>query len=79
MSMLEKKLDSLIAAQDHIRPEEVTLEHIRKTRDKNQDIKYDFSTRYGGYNRRGRRVLTIAQSNSLVRSAYQFLSRFGRS
>jgi hypothetical protein len=32
MSTLEKKLDALIAQQDHIQPEDVTLEHIREQR-----------------------------------------------
>jgi hypothetical protein len=77
MSALEKKLDSLIAEQDHIRPEEVTLEYIRHKRDENPNTGYDFSTRYGGYNRRGKRVLTSSQSWELVRAAYRFLERFG--
>lgn len=76
MSTLEKKLDTLIAQQDNIRPEDVSLEHIRKQRDKNVNVKYDFSTRYGGYNRRGGRVLTPSQSSAMVDAAYRFLRRF---
>jgi hypothetical protein len=78
MSALEKKLDALIAQQDHIKPEDVTLEHIRNERDKNVDVKYEFSTRYGGYNRRGGRVLTPSESSNLVQAAYRFLGRFTR-
>jgi hypothetical protein len=78
MSSLEKKLDSLIAEQDHIRPEDVTLDYIRKKRDENEDVKYDFSTRYGGFNRRNGRVFTPRQAKDLIRNAYVFLDRFKR-
>lgn len=81
MSTLEKKLDALIAQHDHIQPEDVTLEHIRDQRKNDKsyaNAKYDFSTRYGGYVRASRRVLTAAQTNDIVRSAYQFLARFSR-
>lgn len=78
MSSLEKKLDALIAEADQIRPEDVTLEHIRRTRDQDKNVKYDFSTQYGGFNRRSGRVLTPQQSTDLVASAYRFLGRFSR-
>jgi hypothetical protein len=79
MSTLEKKLDALIAQQDHIQPEDVTLEHIREQRDKSPaEIKYDFSTRYGGYVRASTRLLTPAQTREVVRAAYQFLAGFAR-
>jgi len=78
MSTLEKKLDALIAQQDNIKPDAVTLEYIRNQRDKNGDVSYDFSTRYGGYHRKGGRVLTPAQSSALVSAAYRFLGRFTR-
>ena len=82
MSTLEKKLDALIAQQDHIQPEDVTLEHIREQRDKNPsyaaNVRYDFSTRYGGYVRASARLLTPSQTRDVVRAAYQFLSGFGR-
>jgi hypothetical protein len=76
MSTLEKKLDSLIAQQDHVQPEDVTLEHIRKWRDQNVNAVYDFSTRYGGYNRGAGRTLSPAQEAEIVRAAYRFLSQF---
>ena len=81
MSTLEKKLVALIAQHDHIQPEDVTLEHIRDQRktDKSYDnANYDFSTRYGGYVRASRRVLTAAQTREIVRAAYQFLARFAQ-
>jgi len=78
MSVLEKKLDSLIAQEDNVRPEDVTLEYIRRMRDCNPNITYDFTTRYGGYNRRGKRVLTPAQSANIIVAGYRYLSRFGR-
>jgi hypothetical protein len=80
MSTLEKKLDVLIAQQDHIQPEDVTLEHIREQRDKNPQYahaKYDFSTRYGGYVRPGARLLNPAQTRDVVLAAYKFLAGFG--
>lgn len=78
MSALEKKLDALIAREDHIRPEDVNLEHIRQCRDKNDSVTYDFSTKYGGFDRRSAKVLTPAQSTNMIASAYRFLAKFGR-
>jgi hypothetical protein len=78
MSALEKKLDVLIAEQDHIRPQDVTLEHIQKVRDSNTNVNCDFSTHYGGYNKSGKRVLTAAQASEMIRAAYRFLGRFAR-
>jgi hypothetical protein len=79
MSTLEKKLDALIAQQDHVQPEDVTLEHIREQRDKSQsyaDAKPDFSTRYGGYVLTSGRLLSRAETTEMVRSAYRFLATF---
>jgi hypothetical protein len=76
MSALEKKLDDLIAQQDRVRPEDVTLEYIRKKRDQAPNIDFEFSTNYGGYHRKGARVFTQRQALEMVRSAYQFLHRF---
>jgi hypothetical protein len=78
MPTLEDKLDALIASQDHIRPDEVDLEHIRHVRDQNKEITYDFSTRYGGFNRRNGRVLTPSQARGIINAAYRFLSRYAR-
>jgi hypothetical protein len=78
MSALEKKLDLLIAEQDNIRPQDVTLEHIRNVRDSDANVKCDFSTHYGGYNRSGKRVLTASQASEMIRAAYRFLGRFAR-
>ncbi len=81
MSTLEKKLDALIAQQDHIQPEDVTLEHIREQRDKSLEYanaKYDFSTRYGGYVRASARLLTPSQTREVVLAAYKFLGGFAR-
>jgi hypothetical protein len=78
MPTLEEKLDALIASQDHVRPDEVTLEHIRQVRDQNGKITYDFSTRYGGFNRRHGKVLTPSQALGIINSAYRFLRRYGR-
>jgi len=78
MSALEKKLDVLIAEQDNIRPQDVTLEHIQKMRDNDTNVSCDFSTHYGGYNKSGKRVLSAAQASEMIRSAYRFLGRFAR-
>lgn len=78
MSDLEKKLDALIAEEDHIRPEEVTLEYVRQSRAKNENISYDCSTLYGGFNRRNTKVLTAQQSKDVVKAAYRFLGMFSR-
>lgn len=78
MPTLEEKLDALIASQDNVRPDEVTLEHIRQVRDQNKKVTYDFSTRYGGFNRRSGKVLTPSQAQGIINAAYRFLSRFGR-
>ncbi len=78
MSTLEKKLDDLIAKADHVRPEDVTLEYIRRVRDKNDNVPYDFSTQYGGFHRRNGRGLTAHESKEIVTAAYRFLGRFSR-
>jgi hypothetical protein len=78
MSGLEEKLDALIAKQDHVRPQDVTLEHIRQNRKEHPAEKYDFSTHYGGYNKRGGKVWTAAQTREAISSAYKFLSTFSR-
>ena len=78
MSTLEKKLDELIAHEDSVRPEDVTLEHIRQKRDQSPDTALDFSTRYGGYIRGSGKVLTVTQAREIVRAAYGFLARFVR-
>ncbi|HTS78572.1 MAG TPA: hypothetical protein VMG40_20345 [Bryobacteraceae bacterium] len=79
MPTLEEKLDVLIAKQDHIKPNEVTLDHIRHLRDENKQENFDFSTRYGGYNRRGGRVLTAVQSRAWINAAYRLLGQYRRS
>ena len=80
MSILEEKLDQLIAKQDDIRPEDVTLEHIRNQRDNeiypNGD--FDFSTKYGGYNRSASHWLTRNQAIDTIRRAYTFLATFAK-
>jgi len=78
MSALEEKLDELIAKQDHIRPQDVTLEYIRRNRKENPTEKYDFSTHYGGYNKRGGVVLTAAQTRDAISKAYRFLGEFAK-
>jgi low affinity Fe/Cu permease len=78
MSALEEKLDALIAKQDHVRPQDVTLEHIRRNRDEKPTDTYDFSTHYGGYNKRGGRVLTVAQTREAISTAYKFLGTFSK-
>jgi len=78
MPTLEDKLDTLIARQDHVRRDEVTLEHIRHVRDQNGKVTYDFSTRYGGFNRRSGKVLTPSQARGIINAAYRFLGRYRR-
>ena len=81
MSTLEKKLDALIAQQDHVQPEDVTLEHIREQRDKSEsyaNAKLDLSTRYGGYVRTSGRLLSPAETIAMVRAAYRFLASFAK-
>ena len=79
---LEEKLDVLIAKQDpNVGPDDVTLEYIRCQRDKEDfynKIEFDFSTRYGGYVRTNRSVLTPSKANEIVRMAYGFLAGLGR-
>jgi hypothetical protein len=76
MSDLEKKLDALIAEADHVRPEDVTLEYVRQTRNRNTNVTYDCSTMYGGFNRRNGRVLSPSQSAEIISAAYRFLKGF---
>jgi hypothetical protein len=76
MSDLEKKLNALIAEADHVKPEDVTLDYIRQSRDRNSSVTYDCSTMYGGFNHRNGRVLSPSQSEEIITSAYRFLKRF---
>ena len=57
---LDTLLRELIAAQDDVRPEEVTLDYIREQREKRfyPSVRYDTDSRYGGYNSRRLRSLT---------------------
>ena len=78
---LEQKLDALIARQDHVNPKDVTLEYIRHQRDQKgfyNNVKFDFSTRYGGYVRTNRTVLTPSMVSEVIGMAYGFLASLGR-
>lgn len=80
MSTFEKKLDDLIAKQDHVSPNEVTLEYIRSRRESDiyPKANFNFNTKYGGYNRTRLRVLTPARIKASIESAYKFLARFNK-
>ena len=77
MSNLEKKLNTLIAEQDHISPNEVNLEYIHGQRLRTYPTaKYDFSTYYGGYNVHDLKTITPEEAAIAADLAYGFLSNF---
>jgi hypothetical protein len=57
---LETLLQELIAAQDDVRPEDVTLDYIRSQREKRfyPTVRYETDSRYGGYDSRRLRSLS---------------------
>ena len=57
---LETLFRQLIAAQDDIRPEDVTLDYIRSQRERRfyPNTRYDTDSRYGGYDSRRLRFLS---------------------
>ena len=57
---LETLFRQLIAAQDGVRPEDVTLDYIRSQREKRfyPSTRYDTDSRYGGYDSRRLRSLS---------------------
>lgn len=79
MPTLESELDELIARQENVRPDQVTLELIRKKREAevNLNSRVDFSTNYGGHIAVGR-FYGLAEAKAAVERAYKFLTRFSK-
>jgi hypothetical protein len=79
MSTLEKELDELIARQENVRPDQVTLELIRDRRETEvyPNARLDFSTNYGGHIPTGR-FYGLAEAKATVEKAYKFLARFSK-
>ena len=80
MSPLEKKLNSLIAKQLGVRPEEVTIEFVRNVRRKRiyPKIKVDFNTRIGGLVS-NKRQLTGEEAERAIKVGEEFLHQFASS
>jgi hypothetical protein len=79
VSTLEKELDELIARQEKVRPDEVTLKLIRAKREAEvyPNARIDFSSNYGGHIATGR-FYGVAEAKACVRKAYEFLARFAK-
>jgi hypothetical protein len=76
MSVLEKTLDELIAKVAGVSPDQVTLDFIRRKREENPEPRYDFNTRYGGYNAAGSRVVSPRELKRTEEKARAFLAQF---
>jgi hypothetical protein len=79
VSTLEKELDELIARQEKVRPDQVTLELIRDKREAEvyPNARLDFATNYGGHILTGR-FYGVAEAKTAVERAYKFLARFSK-
>ena len=76
-SILDKVISEMIARDLGIKPEEVTPEFIHKWREEKLYPKapVNLTTRYGGYNGGGRRVLSGAEVSSNQAKAEAFMRR----
>jgi len=79
MLTLEKELDELIAQQEKVRPDQVTLELIRERREVEVYPKapIDFANNMGGCNPTGR-FYSLAEAKATIEKAYRFLMQFGK-
>jgi hypothetical protein len=77
-SILEEKLTELIAQALGVSPDDITPEFIHKWREEHiyPNARYDFSSRYGGYNSARRIVLSRAEIESHRKQAEAFLAQF---
>jgi hypothetical protein len=77
-SLLERVITEKIARDQHIRPEEVTPEYIHEWRKKNlyPYARVTLTTKYGGYQGTGRRVLTGEEVLTQREQAEEFLRQF---
>jgi hypothetical protein len=64
---LEELLQELIAVQDGIRPEDVTVDYIQHQREKRfyPSTRYDIDSKYGGYDSRRMRFLSRDEFDSI--------------
>jgi hypothetical protein len=78
VSTLEKELDELIAREENVSPEDVTLEFIRKKRDEEVYPKapVNLTMPHGGFVARARRFLTHLEGKALVTRGNRFLAKF---
>jgi hypothetical protein len=79
-SVLDRVITERIARDLHIKPEEVTPEFIHKWREENLYPKapVNITSRTGGINAAGKRVLTGEEIDSLRKSSEEFLDRFSK-
>jgi hypothetical protein len=79
MPTLESELDELIARQENVRPDQVTLELIREKRETEvyPNARVDFSTNYGGHIATGR-FYGLTEAKATIEKAYKFLTRFSK-
>jgi len=78
MSILEEKLKGLIAKDEGVTPDKVTLEFVREKR--TEEIypceRFSSTTKYGGYHTTGLRLLTRQQIRAIGEKAKSIWDRF---
>jgi hypothetical protein len=75
---LEQYLTRLIAMDEGVSPEEVTLEFIRKKREERiyPNERYSICTDYGGYRSGNLEVLTREELSRREKETYEWLKQF---
>jgi len=75
---LGELLNRLIATQENIRPEEVTVEYIQKQRESRlyPTTRYNISTEYGGYDPNGLEFFTQDELCSIQKRVEEELGKF---
>ena len=70
-------LNHLIAAQDGVRPEDVTPTYIHQERERRfyRSTRYDVDSRYGGYDSRRLRSITRDEFDAIARRVSSQLSK----
>jgi hypothetical protein len=80
VSTLEKELNELIARQEDVRPDQVTLELIRDKREAEvyPNAPVNLSMPHGGFTVRAPRFLTHPEGEALIREGTRLLAKYSR-
>lgn len=77
-SPLERKIEELIARDLGIAPNEVTAEFIQRWREEHlyTNAQHGLNAKYGGYNSRSGRILSVTEIEAVKERAERFMQLF---